>query len=87
MPGIGMLLSVGFYSWLAILGITIAIYYKYYRYILLYVPIIIMLLGLPFGPANTYMRYIYFIVVSVPLLIAFTLIKTDHMELYEASPC
>ena len=45
-----------------------------------------MLLGLPFGPANTYMRYIYFIVVSVPLLIVFTLIKADHTESYEALP-
>lgn len=67
-PGLGMLVSLGFYTWLLIFQIVYLVYRKEYRKILLWTPIIVLILTVLVGPANTMPRYVYPMVLSMPLL-------------------
>lgn len=67
-PGLGMLVSLGFYAWLLIIQIMYLIYRKENRKILLWSPIIVLMLTVFVGPANTMPRYVYPLILSMPLL-------------------
>lgn len=67
-PGLGMLVSLGFYAWLLIIQIVYLVYRKDQRKILLWLPIIVLMLTVFVGPANTMPRYVYPLVLTMPLL-------------------
>ncbi len=67
-PGLGMLVSIGFYCWLMIWQITNLIYRREKRKILLWLPIIILMLTVFVGPVNTMPRYVYPLILSMPFL-------------------
>lgn len=67
-PGLGMLVSLGFYSWLMILAIVNLINQEEKRKILLWVPVIVLMLTVFVGPANTMPRYVYPMILSMPML-------------------
>ncbi len=67
-PGLGMLVSLGFYTWLMILQILSLVHRKEKRKILLWTPIIVLMLTVFVGPANTMPRYVYPLILSMPLL-------------------
>lgn len=67
-PGLGMLVSLGFYAWLLILQIVYLVYRKDRRKILLWTPIIVLMLTVFIGPANTMPRYVYPLILAMPLL-------------------
>lgn len=73
MPGVGMLMSVGAYSWVMILMIGFLIYSRRKDLIALWIPNLVLLLTVLAGPVNTMPRYVYPIILSTPLLIAFSL--------------
>lgn len=67
-PGLGMLVSLGFYTWLMIIQIIFLVYRKENRKILLWLPVIVLMLTVLVGPANTMPRYVYPLILSMPLL-------------------
>lgn len=67
-PGLGMLVSLGFYTWLMIIQIVFLVYRKENRKILLWLPLIVLMLTVMVGPANTMPRYVYPLILSMPLL-------------------
>lgn len=67
-PGLSMLVSIGFYSWLLILSITGLVYKKEKRKILLWLPVIVLMLTVFVGPVNTMPRYVYPLILSMPML-------------------
>lgn len=67
-PGLGMLVSLGFYAWLLIIQIMYLVYRKEHRKILLWTPIIVLMLTVFVGPANTMPRYVYPLILSMPML-------------------
>lgn len=72
-PILGMIESIGFYTWLLILSIAYLLYIHKGRVIILYTPLLILLLTCMVSPANTMLRYIYPMVLSVPILICYIL--------------
>lgn len=80
-PGIGLLESIGFYTWLLILCISYCIYRNKNKCIIMMSPILILLLTCIAGPANTMMRYIYPMILCVPIYVIMTLYFTsERME-------
>ena len=80
LPGVGMLMSVGFYSWLMIVSIGYLIYSEKKKLIFIWLPSVILLLTVLAGPANTMPRYIYPIIICTPLLVAFTIYSSEKKE-------
>ena len=70
-PLFGLIESIGFYTWLMILSIAYLIYIQKNKIIVLYTPLLVLLLTCMVSPANTMMRYIYPMVLSVPILICY----------------
>lgn len=66
-PGVGMLISIGFYTWCLFLCIIILLHFKEKQGILMVVPILVLTLTAIAGPANTMMRYVYPMILSVPI--------------------
>ena len=72
-PILGLTESIGFYTWLMICSIAYLIYISKKSVILVYTPLIVLLLTCMVSPANTMMRYIYPLILGVPILIAYIL--------------
>lgn len=72
-PIIGLIESIGFYTWLMVLSISYLIYIHKKKYIFLYTPLLVLLLTCILSPANTMLRYIYPMILSVPILICYIL--------------
>lgn len=68
-PFIGMLESIGFYTWGLIMAVAYFIAKRKYLYLLCAAPLLILLLSCIAGPANTMMRYIYPLILCTPLVI------------------
>ncbi len=67
-PGLGMLVSLGFYTWLMMILIVHLVCRQDRRKILLWTPIIVLMLTVFVGPANTMPRYVYPLILTMPLL-------------------
>ena len=72
-PIFGLMESIGFYTWLLILSISYLIYINKNQLIVVYTPLLVLLLTCILSPANTMMRYVYPIILIVPILIAIIL--------------
>lgn len=83
-PGLGMLVSLGFYTWLMIIQIVFLVYRKENKKILLWVPLIVLMLTVFVGPANTMPRYIYPLILSMPLLWALSGCKISSISQKDA---
>ena len=68
LPGFGMLMSVGFYTWLLILQLVWLMYNRQYRRLLLWMPSAVLILTVILGPVNTMPRYVYPVILAVPAL-------------------
>ena len=75
-PIVGLIESIGFYTWLLILSIAYLVYTHNKKFIYMYTPLLILLLTCVLSPANTMLRYIYPMILSVPILICYIL----HMQ-------
>lgn len=71
-PGIGLLVSIGFYVWCLFCITAVLIRYKDKKKILMFVPMFVLLLTAIAGPANTMMRYVYPIIISTPIFVVMT---------------
>lgn len=67
--------GIGFYFWILLFLITYSIYTKNYKNICMYMPIFILWLTTIAGPVND-IRYIYSIILIMPLYIGFTFFRT-----------
>lgn len=72
-PIIGLTESIGFYTWLMICSIAYLVYISKKSFIVVYTPLIVLLLTCMVSPANTMMRYIYPLILGVPILISYIL--------------
>ncbi len=79
-PGLSMLVSIGFYTWLMILAIVRLIYAKEKKKILIWAPMIILMLTVLVGPVNTMPRYVYPLLLAVPLLICVSHCETKKPD-------
>ncbi len=71
-PGLGMLESLGFYIWGLFLVIAALFRYRKKKMILMTIPMLAVLLTIIAGPANTMVRYVYPIILTVPIFIVIT---------------
>lgn len=67
-PIIGLIVSVGFNTWLVMLLITFLLHKKLFRYIPYVVPLLSLILMCFSSPINTYFRYIFGVVLGMPIL-------------------
>ncbi|MBR2240715.1 MAG: hypothetical protein IJ890_05000 [Clostridia bacterium] len=74
-PFISMMFSIGFMFWLIIISLGYCIYKKYYKYILIYVPIIMLWFTTLASPVFCEFRYVYSIVTCLPIV---TMITTKN---------
>lgn len=80
-PVFSMLFSLGFMFWLLLIALTYCIYKKNYNLLLVYVPILILWLTVLASPVFCEYRYLYGMVVSLPILLSVpTLIKEKKEE-------
>lgn len=71
-PGLGLLVSIGLYTWTMICSIVMLIYRKEKAKILIWMPVLILLLTVLVGPVNTMPRYVYPMILSTPMILALT---------------
>lgn len=67
-PGLGMLMSVGFYTWIMIFALMWICYNKAYKMAIMWSPFLVLLLTVLIGPVNTMPRYVYPIILGTPML-------------------
>lgn len=81
-PVFGMIESIGFYSWLLILSMAFLIYINSKKFLIVFTPLIVLLLTCMLSPANTMFRYIYPMILCVPILICYILHMQNEKEMY-----
>lgn len=69
-PVIGLLVNIGFATWLWMLIFTYIIKLKKYKYLIIICPVISLILVCFASPVNTYFRYTLGFVFSIPLIMA-----------------
>ena len=69
-PGLGMIVNIGFATWLWMLIFTYLIKLKKYKYLIITCPVISIILVCFAGPVNTYFRYTLSYVFAIPIIIA-----------------
>lgn len=79
-PVLGLIESIGFYTWLLILSIAYLVYIEKKEYIIMYTSLIVLLLTCMLSPANTMMRYIYPMILCVPILVCYILHMQNEKE-------
>ncbi len=72
-PIVSLVANLGFYFWILILIFFINIYYKKYNILLIFIPYIIVFLTAIASPVSGELRYVYAMLLSLPILISFTL--------------
>lgn len=69
-PVIGLIVNIGFNTWLVLILVMYLIYKKEYKKLVIYLPALISILVCMASPANTYFRYVLPYVFSMPVMIA-----------------
>lgn len=69
-PLIGLIINIGFSTWILLFMISYLIYKRKYKYILCFIPMIIILLVCVASPVNTYFRYALPNIFTMPTAIA-----------------
>ena len=72
-PILGLLINIGFSTWIIIFLIGYVIHKKEYKKIVLYLPAVISILVCVAGPVNTYFRYAMPYIFGLPVMISFIL--------------
>lgn len=72
-PILGLLINIGFSTWVVIFLIGYVIYKKEYKKIVLYLPAVISILVCVASPVNTYFRYAMPYIFGLPVMISFAL--------------
>jgi len=73
LPVISMIYSIGFNTLVVLSLICLICIKKQRRYLLVFVPIVILLLTVAASPINTEFRYVYSVFTCLPILLAFAL--------------
>lgn len=72
-PVIGLFFNTGTYTWITLVNIFYLYYHKRYQFIVFYTPIIATIGMTLLSPVNAYIRYYLPIMVTFPIMTAFTL--------------
>lgn len=72
-PILGLLINIGFSTWLVFILIGYLFYKKEYKKIVLYLPAVISILVCIASPVNTYFRYAMPYIFCLPIMISFVL--------------
>ena len=80
LPGIGLLMGVGTYSWIMFAAVGYLIYSEQRHKVIFWGPSLVLLLTVLAGPANTMPRYVYPIIITTPLLVSFSISKKRSRE-------
>lgn len=70
MPGIGVMMGVGFYSWMLILAIAYLAHARRKKFWIVLLPCVLVLLGCIGSPVNAYFRYALPLVFTIPTVAA-----------------
>lgn len=79
-PVLGMTYSLGLMFWLVLMALMYCIYKKSYNLILIYIPICILWCTVIASPVFCEFRYLYGMVVSMPLLLSMPLLTRKKVE-------
>jgi len=79
-PGVGLLFTIGFYSWMVIICLVIFIYQKKGKYLLAFSPVILSMLILILSPTYCNRRYIMPLVFELPFMIGFIFYKEQKIS-------
>lgn len=80
-PFVGMFMSIGFYTWILILMIAYVVLKEEKQYLLALTPMIVLILSCIAGPANTMMRYIYPLILCLPVIVAASLFSENNCRI------
>lgn len=69
-PVLGLVSNIGFSVWIVFTLVCYCIYKKWYRFLPIYLPALILILVCVVGPANTYFRYALPFILSLPFMIS-----------------
>lgn len=78
-PIIGLFFSTGFVLWIILALLAFNIYQKKYEFSLVFLPVLLYLFTVFFGPLNTEYRYIFFEYTVLPILVGFTICQTNNI--------
>ena len=67
LPGIGLISSIGFSTWIVLI---LSVYVKKKKYLIAYIPLYLSILICFISPANTYFRYAMPYIFSMPLILS-----------------
>lgn len=79
-PGLGLLFTVGFYTWVIIICLIVYIYQKKTNYMIAFLPMILSILVLVLSPQNQNWRYILPLVFTLPFMIGFVFFKEEKVN-------
>ena len=69
-PVIGLIVNIGFNTWLVLILMMYLVYKKEYKKLVIYLPALISILVCIASPANTYFRYVLPYIFSMPIMVA-----------------
>lgn len=78
-PILGLLVNIGFSTWIVFILVGYIIYKKDYRKIVVYLPALITILVCVASPVNTYFRYAIPYIFGIPVMIGFVLEKEKNL--------
>ena len=82
---LSLLMGPGLYTWILIFCASRCVQYKSMKMFCIILPLLILMIGLPFTPVNGDVRYAYPILSSAPLLVALCFNPTVKMRLFQCS--
>ena len=77
-PVVSMMFSIGFAFWLMITCLGYKIYKKQYKYILIYIPVIVLWLTCVASPVNCEFRYAYALFTTLPIFVCLNHIQNKE---------